>query len=73
VSHFLNVTLNRQNWLDSCCTCFGYFKTYMRIHIMSEAVSTELVKVPNHCKLMVTVGIKPKRGRKTNPSKGLSK
>ncbi len=40
---------------------------------MSEAVSTELVKVPNHCKLMVTVGIKPKRGRKTNPSKGLSK
>ena len=38
---------------------------------MSVAVSTELVKIPNHCKLMVTVGTKPKR--KTNASKGLSK
>ena len=40
---------------------------------MSVAVSTELVKIPSHCKLMVSVGAKPKRGRKTNASKGLSK
>jgi hypothetical protein len=45
----------------------------MCIHIMAVAVSNDLVKIPNHCKLMVPVGQKPKRGRIPNALKGLQK
>jgi hypothetical protein len=73
ISHVFYVILNKPNWMDSSCTCCNYFKTYMCIHIMSVAVTTELVKIPSHCKLMIPVGTKPKRGRIPNAFKGLKK
>jgi len=73
VSHIFYVVLNRYNWFESSCTCYHYFKSYMCIHIMAVAVSNDLVKIPNHCKLMVPVGQKPKRGRIPNALKGLQK
>ena len=73
VSHVFYVVLNRYNWFESSCTCYHYFKSYMCIHIMAVAVSNDLVKIPNHCKLMVPVGQKPKRGRMPNALKGLQK
>ena len=69
VSHIFYVVLNRYHWFDRSCTYYHYFKCYMCIHIM--AVSNDLVKIPNHCKLMV--GEKPKRGRIPNALKGLLK
>ena len=45
----------------------------MCVHIIAVAVSNDLVKIPNHCKLMVPVGHKPKRGRISNALKGLQK
>ena len=73
VSHIFYVVLNRYNWFESSCTCYHYFKSYMCIHIMAVAVSNDLVKIPNHCKLMVPVGQKPKRGRIPIALKGLQK
>jgi len=73
VNHVYYVVINRLSWMDSTCTCCNYFKTYMCIHIMSVAVSCDLVKVPPHCKLMIPVGTKPKRGRIPNALKGLKK
>jgi len=73
VGHIFYVIINTLNWLYSSCTCCNYFKTYMCIHVMSVAVSCDLVKVPHHCKLMLPVGSKPKRGRIPNALKGLKK
>jgi hypothetical protein len=73
VSHIFYVIINTLNWLYSSCTCCNYFKTYMCIHVMSVAVSCDLVKIPHHCKLMLPVGSKPKRGRIPNALKGLKK
>ena len=73
VSHVFYVVLNINSWLNSTCTCCNYFKTYMCIHIMSVAVSNNLVKIPNYCKTMINVGAKPKRGRIPNAFKGLKK
>ena len=39
------------------------------MHIMAVSVS----KIPAHCKTMVTVGVKPKRGRIPDALKGLKK
>ncbi len=40
---------------------------------MSVAVTTDLVKIPSHCKFMIPVGTKPKRGRIPNALNGLKK
>jgi hypothetical protein len=52
VSHVFYVVLNRYNWFESSFTCYHFFKSYMCIHIIF-AVSNDLVKIPNHCKLNV--------------------
>ena len=72
-SHFFYVIINQSNWMESSCTCSNYFKTYMCIHIMSVAVSVNLVKIPTHCKMLIPIGSKPKRGRIPNALKGLTK
>jgi hypothetical protein len=69
VSNVFYVVFNRNNWFESSCTCNHYFKSY----IMAVAVSNDLVKITNNCKLMVPVGQKPKRGRIPNALKGLQK
>jgi hypothetical protein len=74
VSHVFYVVIDNENWaMNSTCTCCNYFKTYMCMHIMAVSVSKDLVKIPAHCKTMVTVGVKPKRGRIPDALKGLKK
>jgi hypothetical protein len=66
VSHVFVVTMDEKVWMNSKCTCYYYQKKYFCIHIICVAVNLNLVKIPPHCKNMVQIGEKPKRGRIPN-------
>ena len=71
VSHVFLVNINVEYWQWSTCTCPFYQKHYSCSHIISVSTSLNLFKLPAHCKNMIQIGEKPKRGRKPNALKGL--
>ena len=52
-------------------TCPFYQKHYSCSHIISVSTSLNLVKLPAHCKNMIQIGEKTKRGRKPKALKAL--
>jgi hypothetical protein len=73
VGHVLYVTINELNWHYRSCTCSFFQKNYFCSHIISVAVSVNLVKIPSSFKNMVNIEPKPKRGRKPYALKALQK
>ena len=61
VGHVFYITINELNWHYSSCKCSFFQKKYFCSHIISVAVSINLVKIPNTCKNMVNIETKPKR------------
>jgi hypothetical protein len=58
-------------WMKSKCTCYYYKKKFFCIHIICVAVNLNIVKITPHCKIMVRIGEKPKRGKIRNAKKAL--
>ena len=71
VGHVFLVNINVEYWQWSTCTCPFYQKHYSCSHIISVSTSLNLVKLPAHCKNMIQIGEKTKRGRKPNALKAL--
>ncbi len=71
VGHVFLVNINLEYWQWSTCTCTFYQKHYSCSHIISVSTSLNLVKLPAHCKNMIQIGEKTKRGRKPNALKAL--
>ena len=73
VTHVFMVAINQNNWQWSTCTCSYYQKNYACSHVISVSVSLNLTKIPTHCKNIIQIGEKPKRGRIPNALKALEK
>lgn len=74
VDHVFMVQFNQYNLMFSTySSCSFYLKTHLCIHIISVAVTMNVVKIPNHCKLEIVIGLKPKRGRISNACKSLKR
>ena len=71
VSHVYLVSIKAEYWQWSTCTCPFYQKHYSCSHIISVSTSLNLVKLPAHCKNMIQIGEKTKRGRKPKALKAL--
>jgi hypothetical protein len=61
--HVHVVTLKRDKWAESTCTCRYYLKKYHCYHIFSVAVNERLLAIPLEFK-NAKIGQKPKLGRK---------
>ena len=57
------VTLNRQSWTNSKCTCNYFLKNYFCYHIVAVAVEENLADIPTRCQT-AEIAKKKKRGRK---------
>ena len=62
--------LNKDDFLESTCTCSWYFKEYCCKHIIGVAVLEKVAKIPNEAKTK-PLGEKPKRGRPAKATKAL--
>ena len=71
VSHVFLVSIKAEYWQWSTCTCPFYQKHYSCSHIISVSTSLNLVKLPAHCKNMIQIGEKTKRGRKPKALKAV--
>lgn len=49
---YWRITLNKDNWKLSTCSCPMYFKRYMCKHIIGVSLRSKLVKAPNAAKLI---------------------
>ena len=69
VKHVHVVTLNRNKWAESSCTCKYYLKKYHCYHIFVIAVNEKLLSIPSQYK-DCKIGQKPILGRKPKAKKG---
>ena len=67
--HVHVVTLKRDKWAESTCTCRYYLKKYHCYHIFSVAVNERLLAIPLEFK-KAKIGLKPRLGRKPKAKKG---
>jgi hypothetical protein len=68
----LVVTLNRESWTESFCTCSYNLKKYFCYHVIALAANEGLVVINNVHKKR-TIGQKPSAGRKKKAKSALEK
>ncbi len=57
------VSINRENWPQSSCSCSYFSKKYFCYHIVGVSVHLKLANIPARLS-KIPIGNKPKRGRK---------
>ena len=67
------VSLNKDKWTDSVCTCKDFGKVYMCEHILSVVASEKLVVIPRNIVECEGLLPKPKRGRKAKATSALKR
>ena len=70
MSHLNIVSLTRDKWANSKCTCCSFLKDYICFHIMAVAVNEKLLFIPDNFK-KIEIITKKKRGRKAKAKKAL--
>ena len=66
------VSLNREDWMKSDCTCSYFHKHYYCYHIMAVAVKNKLFEIPIKY-INTQIEANKARGRKSKMSKALEK
>ena len=66
------IKLDKENWVNSKCSCGWYSKNYNCFHLIVVAVNQKLVQIPIEFK-DVPIERKAKRGRKAKAKQALQK
>jgi hypothetical protein len=64
------ITLDKNDWAKSKCTCGWFLKHYSCYHIIAIAANEGLIEIPTKYK-NVSISAKPKRGRKAKAKSAL--
>lgn len=63
------IAFDSEEWTESHCTCLGYFKEFICVHIIYLAIKLNKTKLNTK---FLNIGEKPKRGQKRKIGPALS-